>query len=65
MLLGNTSNFPVNLYFVCNLYDITQKYSTLRCSLTYQSFDFAVYLGWSGSILQISVNIMKVVQSCN
>ena len=37
-----------------------QKYSRLRCLLLVKGFVICFYLGWSGSILQIRTNIIKV-----
>jgi hypothetical protein len=37
-----------------------QKYSRLRCFLHFKGLVICFYLGWTGSILQIRTNIIKV-----
>ena len=41
-------------------YQSYQKYSILRCLLHVKSLVIWFYLGWSGSILQIRTNVIKV-----
>ena len=45
---------------LCLIDSHTQKYSRLRCLLRVKGLVIYFYLGWSGSILQIRTNIIKV-----
>ena len=52
----NFSSFDQNLL----LFIMYQKYNRLRCLLRVKGLVICFYLGWSGSILQIRTNIIRL-----